>query len=260
MTALETRSLDVRLAGRPVLAGIDLMIDQPGVLGVIGPNGAGKSTLLRCLAGLLTADGGSVSLDGKAVTNVLPRERARRIGYLPQTPSLHWPLTVGRLVALGRLPHLAPWARPSHDDKSSIDRALQATDMTDLVDRTAQTLSGGELARALLARVIAGEPEIILADEPVAALDPLHQLRILSLFRKLADSGHIVILVLHDLTMALRFCDRLVLLDKGRIVADDDPTAMADNPSLGSAFGVAFARPNWHGKELLVPWQSENGP
>lgn len=260
MTALIASDLRLTLGGRAVLDDINLTIDRPGLIGVIGPNGAGKSTLLRCLAGLTVPDSGRVTIDDTAIASLPMKHRARRIGYLAQSPTLHWPLTVGRMVALGRLPHLAPWARPGPDDEQAIDRALTVTDLTALVARTAHTLSGGELARALLARVIAGEPELILADEPVAALDPLHQLRILGLFRKFADTGRQIVVVLHDLTLALRFCDRAILLDHGRVAADGDPQAMAANPALSSAFGVEFARPTWHGRDLLVPWRPEAGP
>lgn len=260
MTALTAHGLSVTLGGRPILDGIDLTIDRPGVFGVIGPNGAGKTTLLRSLAGLQTADGKPVRLDGRPVGSLPARERARRIGYLPQTPNVHWPLTVGRLVALGRLPHLAPWSKPGPTDEAAIEQALTVTELTGFTDRVAHTLSGGELGRALLARVIAGEPEIILADEPVAALDPLHQLRILSLFKRLAAAGRMIVLVLHDLTHAMRFCDRLIVLDRGCVVADDEPNALTDDSALASAFGVNFARPTWQGTPLMVPWQPDNEP
>ena len=260
MTALAAEGVRLALGGRPVLDGIDLTFKGPGLIGVIGPNGAGKTTLLRCLAGLAKPDSGNVLADGQAISSLRPQERARRIGYLAQSPILHWPLTVGRLVALGRLPHLAPWARPGTNDQAAIDRALASTDLTDLVDRRAHTLSGGEFARALLARVIAGDPATILADEPTAALDPLHRLRILDLFRRLADSGQLIVIVLHDLTLALRFCDRVVLMNQGRIEADGPPDAIADDPALSRTFGVTFARPTWQGHDLLLPWRPEAQP
>ena len=260
MTALTVAGGRLALGGRPVLDGIDLTFNAPGLIGMIGPNGAGKTTLLRCLAGLIKADSGSVLIDGKAIASLRPQDRAQRIGYLAQSPVLHWPLTVGRLVALGRLPHLAPWARPGPDDQAAIDRALASTDLADLTDRPAHTLSGGEFARALLARVIAGEPAAILADEPTAALDPLHRLRILDLFRRLADSGRLIVIVLHDLTSALRFCDRVVLMDAGRIAADGPPAAVADDPALSETFGVAFAKPTWQGHDLLLPWRPKAQP
>jgi iron complex transport system ATP-binding protein len=255
MTALAVQGLRVALGGKPVLDSIDLTIDGPGVIGIIGPNGAGKTTLMRCLAGLAATDHDAVRFDDRPLMSLPARDRAKRIGYLPQSPSLHWPLSVGRLVALGRLPHLAPWSPPQPADAQAIERALKATDLTGFTDRPAHSLSGGELARALLARVIAGEPDIILADEPIAALDPLHQLRILALFRHLANSGRTVVLVLHDLALAMRYCDRLMLLDHGRIAADGAPGALANSPALTDAFGVGFARPTWRGETVLVPWQ-----
>ncbi|MEM7442868.1 MAG: ABC transporter ATP-binding protein [Pseudomonadota bacterium] len=260
MTSLSARDLRLVLGNRAVLDGITLAVDQPGLVGIVGPNGAGKTSLLRTLTGLAKPVSGRVELDGVPIASLSPRDRARRIGYLPQTANLHWPLTVGRLVALGRLPHLAPWAGPGAGDRDAIDRALKAADLSALVDRSANSLSGGELARALLARVIAGEPDLILADEPVASLDPLHQLRVMDLFRTLAEAGRTIVIVLHDLTLAVRFCDRLVLLDKGRIVADDAAESVAQNPALETTYGVQFARPVWADADLLVPWRPGLGP
>ena len=223
-----------------------------GVIGLIGPNGAGKSTLVRAIAGLIPS-AGAVLVDGAPVTALPLRRRARRIAYLPQGQSVHWPLTVERLVALGRLPHLAPFARPAEGDKQAIERALARTDLLGLRDRAIDELSGGERARALLARALAVEAPLLLADEPLAALDPAHQIEVMALLREEAARGATVIAVLHDLTIAARWCDRLLLIDDGRLVADGDPRDVLTADRIGSVYGVSAFIGEADGQPLIVP-------
>ena len=223
-----------------------------GVIGLIGPNGAGKSTLVRAIAGLIPS-AGAVLVDGAPVTALPLRRRARRIAYLPQGQSVHWPLTVERLVALGRLPHLAPFARPAEGDKQAIERALARTDLLGLRDRAIDELSGGERARALLARALAVEAPLLLADEPLAALDPAHQIEVMALLREEATRGATVIAVLHDLTIAARWCDRLLLIDDGRLVADGDPRDVLTADRIGSVYGVSAFIGEADGQPLIVP-------
>jgi len=223
-----------------------------GVIGLIGPNGAGKSTLVRAIAGLIPS-GGAVLIDGAPVTALPLRTRARRIAYLPQGQSVHWPLTVERLVALGRLPHLAPFARPADGDKQAIERALARTDLLGLRERAMDELSGGERARALLARALAVEAPLLLADEPLAALDPAHQIEVMALLREEAARGATVIAVLHDLTIAARWCDRLLLIDDGRLVADGDPRDVLTADRIGSVYGVSAFIGEAEGQPLIVP-------
>lgn len=187
---------------------------EPGTITAIcGPNGAGKSTLLEALAGLLEPDGGQIMLGDADLTGMPPRERAKAMGYLPQAHEIAWDVPVRSIVALGRMPHGDNRAEP-------VDTALSALDIARLADRRAQSLSGGETARVLLARVFAGEPRWILADEPLAALDLAHQLALLRHLRVAADAGAGVVLVLHDLAHAMNHADRVVVLDRGRIAAD----------------------------------------
>jgi len=223
-----------------------------GVIGLIGPNGAGKSTLVRAIAGLIPS-AGAVLVDGAPVTALPLRRRARRIAYLPQGQSVHWPLTVERLVALGRLPHLAPFARPAEGDKQAIERALARTDLLGLRDRAIDELSGGERARALLARALAVEAPLLLADEPLAALDPAHQIEVMALLREEAARGATVIAVLHDLTLAARWCDRLLLIDRGRLVADGAPRSVLTPERIGSVYGVSAFIGEAAGEPLIVP-------
>lgn len=235
---LSASDLSVSLGKRRVLHGIDAVLRPGKVTAILGPNGSGKSTLVRTLAGLLDPDAGQVKLGGRLLARLEPRERARRIGYLPQETTVHWDVTVADLVALGRLPHRAPFAGLSPADRTAIDAAIAATGIRPLVDRSVTQLSGGERARVLLARVLAGQPQWLLADEPLASLDPVHQLDLMDRLRALAADGMGVVIVLHDLVQAARAADDVLLLRDGRTVAfGPAATALAHQP-LRDAFGV----------------------
>ena len=225
---LEAR--DLVLARRLEAVTVDL---RPGeVTAICGPNGAGKSTLLECLAGLLSPESGAVLLDGTPTASLPPRERARAIGYLPQDGEIAWDLSVRNLVAIGRLPH-------GDGGEAQIDAALAALDLETFSARPVSTLSGGEKARALLARVLAGEPRWILADEPLAALDLGHQLALVSHLRRAAHDGAGVVLVLHDLALAMNHADRVLVLDQGRLVADGAPEQALHPALIEGVWGVS---------------------
>ncbi|MDG5747220.1 ABC transporter ATP-binding protein [Qipengyuania sp. XHP0207] len=193
------------------------LLERGRITAICGPNGAGKSTLIEALAGLLAPDAGTVTLDRVDLSQLPGRERAKRIGYLPQTHEIAWDVPVRNLVELGRMPHADRNAAP-------VDAALRALDIAHLAERRAQSLSGGETARVLLARVLAGEPEWILADEPLAALDIAHQLALLAHLRAAATVGKGIVLVLHDLAHAMNHADRVIVLDQGRVAADGLPS------------------------------------
>ncbi len=195
------------------LEDVSMTLEPGRITAICGPNGAGKSTLLQTIAGLIAPDGGGVTLNGDALAAMTPRARGQAIGYLPQAAEIAWDVPVRRLVELGRMPHGDRQAAP-------VEAALGALDLNGLADRRAQTLSGGETARVLLARVLAGEPRWILADEPLAALDLSHQLALLAHLRRVAGEGTGVVLVLHDLALAMNHADRVVVLDHGRVAAD----------------------------------------
>jgi iron complex transport system ATP-binding protein len=244
-------AVSVALGGRRVVDRVSADL-AGGVIGLIGPNGAGKSTLVRAIAGLTPAEG-TVLIDDTPIALLPLRERALRIAYLPQGQAVHWPLTVERLVALGRLPHLAPFARPAAADADAIARALERTELVGLRDRPIDKLSGGERARVLLARALAVEAPLLLADEPLAALDPAHQIEVMALLRAEAARGATVIAVLHDLTLAARWCDRLLLIDEGRLVADGRPAEVLTADRIGAVYGVSAFIGEAAGEPLIVP-------
>jgi iron complex transport system ATP-binding protein len=255
MMRIEAKSIAVELGGKPILRGIDIAVEPGEMLGLIGPNGAGKTTLLRVLADLLEPVAGEVVYDGKPAKALGRKELARRIAFLAQGGAVHWQMRAAAVVALGRLPHRKPFADPGEADRAAIERAMAAADATPFRDRTLDSLSGGERMRVLLARALAVEAQILLADEPLAGLDPLHQLEAMALLRRTARAGAGVVVVLHDLTLAGRFCDRLVLLDHGRVLADGSPGAVLADGPVGRAFGIAVARGNRDGRDFVLPWQ-----
>jgi ABC-type cobalamin/Fe3+-siderophores transport system ATPase subunit len=236
-TVLQGERIAVARNGVDILAGVDITLHKGEMLGLIGPNGAGKSTLLSVLAGLRSAQGG-VLLQGKPFSEHPRRSLATQIAYLPQSHAVQWPLKVQRVVELGRLPHLPWWRRGNTDDARIIDEAMHNADVAQLSQRVVTSLSGGERTRVLLARVFATQATIILADEPVASLDPYHQLHIMELMQQHARNGGAAIVVLHDLTLAARFCDRLLLLHHGTVAASGTVNEVLKPDVLAAVYGV----------------------
>ncbi|MBI1682941.1 ABC transporter ATP-binding protein [Caulobacter hibisci] len=238
VATLSAENLSVTLGGRPVLHGLSARFRPGEVTAVVGPNGAGKSTLLACLAGLRKPDAGSVSLGDAALASLSHRERARRIGFLPQTPEVAWSVDVETLVGLGRTPHSGARGL-SEADRLAVAHAIKQTHLEDLALREVKSLSGGERGRALFARVLAGEPAWLLADEPLAGLDPGHQLDAVDLMRDFAaKNGQGVVMTLHDLAVAARLADRVLVLVDGRLIADGPPREALTPDVLARAYGV----------------------
>ncbi|MGB1580497.1 MAG: ABC transporter ATP-binding protein [Nevskiales bacterium] len=253
MTALTARQVSLNLGERQVLHAVDLLAQPGEILGLLGPNGAGKTTLIRLLAGLLAPQQGSVDLAGQPLQALGDRERAKRIAYLPQGHECHWPLKVREVVALGRLPHRAPWQGLPQADAAIIDTALEETDTLHLAERAINSLSGGERSRVLLARALATQASSLLADEPVAGLDPAHQLQVMSLLQGKARAGVTVVVVLHDLGLAARYCDRLCLLAEGRVIAQGMPGEVLSPEPLQQAYGIRAWYGEVEGERLVVP-------
>ncbi len=237
MTLLSLTDAAVTLRNRPVFAGVSLSIGTGELVGLIGPNGAGKTTLMRAALGLLPLQSGQSSLAALPAT-----ERARAVAWMPQAREIAWPIPVERLVALGRLPYLPLSGKTPPEDKEKIDAALAYLGLEDFRARAASRLSGGEQARALIARAIAQDTPLLMADEPIAGLDPAHQIATMQVFADLAKHDRSTLVSLHDLGLAARHCTRLILLAEGGILADGPPEEVLTDALLARAFGVTA----WH--------------
>jgi iron complex transport system ATP-binding protein len=254
MTFLTAENLNVALAGRTVLKNVSLSLSLGHLVALVGPNGAGKTTLLRALAGLIPSEG-LIRVNGDALSSLPLRERAKRFGYLPQGHVVHWPLPARDIVALGRYPHgVTDPARLTPKDSEAVLRAMQATDVVEFSDRRVTELSGGERSRVALARVLAVEAPVILADEPTASLDPRHQIDVMKNLRTAADNGVLVIVVTHDLGLAARFADHALVLSEGRLVSQGAPADALSEQVMAKVFRINAYRAEYQSEAVIVPW------
>ena len=238
MILLEGDKLGYRIDAIDILDGIDLRLNAGEMVGLIGPNGAGKSSLVRLLAGVEAPTRGKIRFAGEPLDSWPARERARRIGYLAQDAAAHWPLSVEQIVELGRLPYQKWWLQLTAEDRERVEHALRLTETLAYRNRVVTTLSGGEQTLVMLARIFAAEPELIFADEPVAALDPYHQLHVMEVIRGHAAGNRAAIVVLHDLGLAARFCDRLYLLRHGRVHCSGAVAEVLTREHIAEVYGV----------------------
>lgn len=216
-----------------LLQDMNTSIAMGQMTGIIGPNGAGKSTLLRAVAGLMDYSG-TITIDGRSLTSLSLSERARTIAYMPQGTDIHWPMTVDHIVGLGRYPH----GMTTLKDPAPVDRAIHSVGIDHLRPRIATSLSGGEKALTLLARTLCVGSDIVCCDEPTASLDPRHQLQVLTLLKQSTRDGKTAVVVLHDLSLAQRFCDHLLLLDHGKLVASGDAETVLSDNNLRAVYGL----------------------
>jgi len=251
---LAAQRLEVTLAGRTVLHDVSLSLPSGQLVALVGPNGAGKTTLLRALAGLVPSTG-TVEVGGDRLSSLSLRERAKRFGYLPQGHLVHWPLPAKDVVALGRYPHGATDpARLSARDEQAVLRAMQATNVVEFAERPITELSGGERSRVALARVLAVEAPIVLADEPTASLDPRYQIDVMINLRAAADRGVLVVVVTHDLGLAARFADTVLVLSAGRLVAQGKPAQALSEQIMTDVFRVSAYRADYRNETVILPW------
>ncbi len=251
--ALSLENVTVRYGARAALEDVSLAFKAGTLTGLVGPNGAGKTTLLRAALGLLKAQSGTVRVFGRPLAEYSPDARARAIAYLPQSTEAHWPLLARRVVALGRLPHRPAFSRIAPADGAAIDKALARCDALPFADRRLDEISAGERARVLLGRALATVAPILLVDEPAAHLDPAHQLKLMELLCEEARRGTAVVVTLHDLSLAVRYCDELVLLKDGGVAAMGPPQEALSDAALARVFGVGALRmPDATGKMQLI--------
>ena len=247
------RNLAVDLNGRKILRDISLDVAAGEFVVLMGPNGAGKSTLLRAMAGLVPVSG-TIDFGGRRLASLSLGQRSRLISLLPQGGDVSWPMPAHEVVALGRLPHRTSASALSPQDLSAIDRAIQRCGIAAFLDRPATELSGGERKRVLLARLLAVESPIVLADEPTSSLDPFHQIEILSVLRDEAAAGRTVISAVHEVGLALQFATRVVAIRNGAIMADASPAEFSRNGLLNRLFDVVFETARfWDGTEVVAP-------
>lgn len=237
--AVEASGLRVGYAGREILSGIDLELRPGAVTAIIGPNGSGKSTLLRTLSRLLTPVEGSVTVGGRAIAEMRMRELATLMAFLPQGPSAPEGMTVRELVARGRHPHQSLLRQWSTEDADKVDAALELTGLAALAGREVQTLSGGQRQRAWIALSLAQDTGVLLLDEPTTYLDIAHSVEVLDLVDHLCvDLGRTVVMVIHDLNLAARYADDLVVVHEGRIAAQGSPHQVISERLLETVFGL----------------------
>ena len=251
---LDVADLACRRGGRSVFERLSFALGAGELLALTGRNGSGKTTLLRALAGLIPSEG-EIHVRGEALSSLGLSERARRFAYLPQGHRVHWPLPARDIVALGRYPHGATDpARLSAKDAEAVLRAMQAADVVQFIERRVTELSGGERSRVALARVLAVEAPVILADEPTSSLDPRHQLDVMQTLRAAADKGALVIVVTHDLGLAARFSDTVLVLSEGRLVAQGPAREALSEQVMGEVFRISAYRAEYRREAVIVPW------
>lgn len=252
-TAFRVESLSWEQANRNILENLSFELKQGEFVALIGPNGAGKSSLLRCLAGLHADYSGQIRMTEAEITSLSDTDRAKSLAYLEQNPHCHWPMTVRDVVALGRLPHRLSGNRMTVECRQNVEHAIEDTGLSGLADRRVDQLSGGEQRRVLLARTLATQAGILLADEPTAGLDTAQQLRMMNLLQSRAEKGMLVVIVLHDLALAARYCGRMLLLSTGQLVADGAPGEVLTESQLRQTYGIDARIDQSHGLPVIVP-------
>ncbi|MCB9799889.1 MAG: ABC transporter ATP-binding protein [Candidatus Omnitrophica bacterium] len=238
MKILSACDLQLSLNGHSILKGVDVEVNSSEIVGLIGPNGSGKTTLVKCLTHILKPEKGKVFFKGTELDRVKKSEFVRTTAYIPQGQTIHWPMTVERVVALGRIPHRMPWQNLTAEEDKIIHQTMEDTDIDHIAQVPVDRLAGGEKTLVLLARALAGRPEILVADEPVQGLDPNHQIQIMNLLTEFKNKGRSVLTVLHDLSLAARYCDRLYFLCDGKILTSGTPKEVLSADFLRRGYGI----------------------
>lgn len=260
---LAARDLAVRYPGiaTRALDGVSFRVEPRRLVAVAGPNGSGKTTLVNAMLGLVPLERGTSLLDGKPVGEWRRGSLAKVVGVVPQREEVVFPLTVTQTVMLGRYPHLGPLAPIGYHDREATLRALRRCDIEPIAERRVDTLSGGEWQRVRLARALAQQPRILVLDEPTASLDVRHEMELFELVRTLVTDGLAGLVVTHELNLAARFADRIVLLDQGKVVADGSPAEVFRREILTQVFGWPVAVTAWRdGSPQVIPLRAGEAP
>jgi iron complex transport system ATP-binding protein len=259
MTSLALINACASIGATQILKSVSFEVQSGQMVGLLGPNGAGKTTAARSLLGLQALTSGSALIGGKPSNSFSPRDKARAVAYLPQARKLAWPINVREAIALGRFSYGGPFGKLGAVDANAVDEALLQCDLTGFAGRSVTSLSGGELARVHIGRALAAGASALIADEPIAALDPRHAFDVLALLQAQARKGVAVLVILHDLNLAARFCDEIVLLNQGRLVVQAPPRIALSQELLGDVYGMLG---EWRGDDLLIagraPQQSKS--
>ncbi len=238
MTQLTAENVSLKAGQTELFAKVNLSLAPGKLTCLIGPNGAGKSSLLTCLAGLKKPATGTVALNGESLTAMSSTDRAKQLSYLPQNRQLSWPISVEDAVALGRFAYGGTPARLSEADRIAVDHALNICELNELRKRATDTLSGGELSRVHFARAFAGKAPLLIADEPLTALDPKHQIRVMRLIQRFTENGGTALIVLHDIALAAQFADVLLWMRFGRLVDEGPPASTFTEKNMSRVFDV----------------------
>jgi iron complex transport system ATP-binding protein len=247
--SLKLHEVSVTVHGAQLLDAVSFQVMPGKLVGLLGPNGAGKTTAVRALLGLQPWSSGQAYLDGQPSNSLTPKQRALRVSYLPQARKLAWPIAVREAVALGRFAYGGPMGRLGPADAAAVDDALARCSLIGFEDRSVTSLSGGELARVHLARALASQAPALIADEPTAALDPGYSFDVLATLQAQARGGQAVLVVLHDLALAARFCDEIILLQQGKLVIQAPPREALSPQILSNVYGV---KASWDQEHLSL--------
>lgn len=253
MTSLVANNVSVKAGGTMLVQDASLSIAPGELVAILGANGAGKTSLVRTLMGITAASSGTAQLNGQNCFGLAPSDRAKFVSYLPQRRPLAWPLRVRDVVALGRFAHGAALGRLGTADETAVNAAIESCNLSELKDRSTDNLSGGELARVHFARAIAGTTPLLVADEPVAELDPRHQILVADLIRKYVNNGGGALVILHEVALAARIADRLVWMKNGRIIAEGTPLKTLTSQTMEDVYGVqARVSSDTRGFDILI--------
>lgn len=253
MNLIELKQVCYSIKNKMLLNNINLVVNPGEIVALIGPNGAGKTSLINVLANLNRDFQGQYLYNGKTADHINKKTFAKELAYLEQGAPIHWPLIARRVIELGRLPHQGLSEKLSHEDTQAIDKAIKLADCEGFLEQTVNTLSGGERLRILLARLFATEPTVILADEPTAALDPFHQLHTMEILQQHARNQGAVVVVLHDINLAARFCDRLIVLNEGNLIANDSVDNILSSNVLEEVYKIKLAITEHEGTRIISP-------